>query len=212
MQPFVLYTEDSHSDYERHLRSYKDVLPYGLFEKISKFKRREDCQATILGRLLIWAGLTRLSYKEDCLEYLKYTPYGKPYVDDRTHFNLSHSGRYVVCAFSREDVGIDIEKIKPVEIHCLEHLFSEREKCEIKQSPNPLKEFFRLWTIKESISKAIGKGLALPVEYLEVSDNNIVNFFNTSWYIQELDCFKDYSCNVALKSKPQSITLEKVNF
>lgn len=38
--------------------------------------------------------------------------YGKPCIPDLpdAHFNISHSGRWVICAFDSQPIGIDIEK------------------------------------------------------------------------------------------------------
>ena len=42
-----------------------------------------------------------------------YTEHGKPYLSDYSdvHFNISHSGEYVVCSVSDKPVGVDIQKI-----------------------------------------------------------------------------------------------------
>ena len=38
--------------------------------------------------------------------------YGKPYIPalPDMHFNISHSGRWIVCAVDSKPIGIDIEK------------------------------------------------------------------------------------------------------
>ena len=48
---------------------------------------------------------------------LKFEPrargeHGKPFftLQPKIHYNISHSGKYVVCVFAGEEVGIDIQK------------------------------------------------------------------------------------------------------
>ena len=38
--------------------------------------------------------------------------FGKPYISgDNIHYNISHSGDYVVCAVSNHEIGVDIQKV-----------------------------------------------------------------------------------------------------
>ena len=79
--------------------------------------------------------------------------YGKPRIKDQdVHFNCSHSGDWVVCVFADEEIGIDIEQMKPIQTDLYTACFPE---C------NHLNEqiFFPLWTVKEAYVKATGCGL-----------------------------------------------------
>lgn len=90
---------------------------------------------------------------------------GKPYLLDHPdlHFNLSHSGPWVLCALHGAPVGIDVEAVPdqdllpapsilaPEELQLLAHL-----------APRDARDFFyRVWTLKESLLKALGTGLSL---------------------------------------------------
>lgn len=94
---------------------------------------------------------------------------GKPYLKDYPfYFNLSHSGSYVVCAFSRQEVGVDIQQYKRTDIDRLaERFFSEEEKKALKACHN-LKEreqmFYQLWTRKEAYGKLTGEGIAAVID------------------------------------------------
>lgn len=99
---------------------------------------------------------------------LIYGPDGKPYLADfpDVHFNLSHSGRYVFCAVSNEEVGCDVQKIAAADLR-VTHRFFAPEECEkIATAPEAVKNelFFRYWTLKESFIKNIGRGLSLPLQ------------------------------------------------
>lgn len=73
------------------------------------------------------------------------------------HFNVSHSGDYVLMSVADKPVGIDIEgidyKIDPLRLG--ETVFSPSENALIN---GDIKNFFMLWTKKEALFKAEGTG------------------------------------------------------
>ena len=79
---------------------------------------------------------------------------GKP-VSDHFYFNISHSDGAVVFIKDDYPIGIDIEKIRPVEDGLIDFISSKEERDYIK-APS---DFFEIWTNKESLSKAIGTGI-----------------------------------------------------
>lgn len=88
--------------------------------------------------------------------------HGKPYlINSPWHFNLSHSGDYVLCALSRREVGADIQIERKKNVKKIaERFFSEEENRMLKQSEDENADFFRLWTRKEAYGKLTGEGLA----------------------------------------------------
>jgi 4'-phosphopantetheinyl transferase len=90
--------------------------------------------------------------------------FGKPYAPGSgIYFNLSHGGDYVVLAVSEREIGVDIEPIGDGNNADMFRAFTNDERVWMKsQSGNDV--FCRLWTAKESIMKATGKGLSLPPE------------------------------------------------
>lgn len=212
MPALVLYTDEEQCMYESLLKVYHTVLPQNIKDRAFRFRRWQDRQAFILGRLLIWQGLQHYKYDDDCLSRLQANQYGKPYIDGPIYFNLSHSGRYVVCVFSTAETGIDIEEMVPTDIHDFNSFFSEQEKKQIHSAPQPLKAFLRLWTIKESVIKAEGKGLSIPLQQLDTSRQGSVQLEGENWHIKEISLFKGYCCAIASKSTLSSIDLKKVSF
>lgn len=100
-----------------------------------------------------------------------YNKYGKPYIDNNPiKFNLSHSGDFCVLGISEsQNIGIDIEKIDPsVNINSLlESILSKRELGHINKYPEDMKLdlFYDVWTQKESVIKANGKGLSFGLTH-----------------------------------------------
>ena len=91
---------------------------------------------------------------------------GKPYLAQAPAFNLSHSGEYVVLAVGEGEVGTDIEKCEPAHLKLAKRVFTPREQAWMQAAP--MERFARLWTLKESVMKATGKGLQLDPGSFEV--------------------------------------------
>ena len=120
--------------------------------------------------ILLRAGLRAMgvSAPEACTpEAFSRTKDGKPHLPGLpgVHFNYSHSGGYIACAFSDQEVGLDLQEhanlptqgmriarrfYTALEFRALQACHSEQEQEEL---------FFRLWTIKEAYLKYIGCGL-----------------------------------------------------
>ena len=103
---------------------------------------------------------------------------GKPYFQDYPdfHYNISHSGKYVVCGVicggkDPQPIGIDIQEIptNPEKVlKIADHFFSDEEKESLRalvrggDSSSALLLFCRYWTARESYMKLTGRGLAEP--------------------------------------------------
>ena len=98
-----------------------------------------------------------------------YGEHGKPdFAGGGLHFNLSHSGQYVCCALAEEEVGIDIQRMRPMKnMRVAERFFSQGEnnllrECESEKERQEL--FYRIWVRKEAYAKLSGAGIAAVVE------------------------------------------------
>jgi 4'-phosphopantetheinyl transferase len=95
--------------------------------------------------------------------------YGKPLLQThKVNFNLSHSSGFVALLLSRYgDVGVDIEFPRlGVDFNLLLPFVAHPGEYGRVCSSD---EFYRLWTLKEAICKATGKGLSLEPQTFEVS-------------------------------------------
>lgn len=117
-----------------------------------------------------------LGLKEIAFEH---GPYGKPAVSekinpDNIRFNMSKSSETGVYTFMlQNEVGIDIEKVAPLTDmgNIVNRHFSEKEKCIYQELPKEekLNWFYTIWTRKEALLKAIGTGLNIPLEEIDVA-------------------------------------------
>lgn len=208
----VLFTNYHTCVFEGLLETYKNVLPERVVERAFRFSRWQDRQALLLGKLLIWKGLKDHHYDDDCLKMLHFNKYGKPYVDGKVFFNLSHAGRYVVCAFASEEIGIDIEEIRPIEIDDFISIFSVQEINLLRLSKQPQTDFFRIWTLKESVVKADGRGMATPLPLIIPAENGSLQTENMIWHVREISMFPGYCCALACTTHPSSLMLKKIDF
>jgi 4'-phosphopantetheinyl transferase len=109
----------------------------------------------------------------------EYSAHGKPSLSgdaggDGLRFNLSHSHGLALCAVTRDrEIGVDIELIRAVEDldELAASVFSAQER-QVLRSLRPdeqLSAFFRCWTRKEAIVKALGQGLSYPLANFDVA-------------------------------------------
>lgn len=100
--------------------------------------------------------------------------HGKPYlcgVTPALYFNISHSGDYVVAAFSDAETGIDIEKKTACRMEVARRFFHPEETARLEAAGEEERRqlFFDYWTIKESFLKYTGSGLTAPLSGFRVS-------------------------------------------
>lgn len=142
-------------------------------ERILRFHRSEDAQRTLLGDVLSRYALCKRFNLQNKDLVFGVNEYGKPLLPgfQDAHFNISHSGPWVVCAVDDKPVGIDVEIIKPMDFKIAERFFSKDEYHSLMDQPEEMKlnYFYRLWTLKESYIKAEGKGLSIPLDSFSIS-------------------------------------------
>lgn len=102
-------------------------------------------------------------------------PGGKPIcLDASLSFNISHSGDIGLIALTQSHpTGVDVEKVRrlPAARLIAERHFHPGEIADLATLSGPEEEvaFFRCWTRKEAVTKAIGRGLGLPLNTFRVS-------------------------------------------
>ena len=103
-----------------------------------------------------------------------YGPHGKPRLGNAPdlRFNLAHSGGWAALAVARDrDVGIDIEAMRPIAERVERLVFTPGEIAALNRLPADGRRagFYDAWTRKEAYLKALGSGLAVPLQSFEVS-------------------------------------------
>jgi len=111
---------------------------------------------------------------------------GAPLPFNGNYWSLTHKPNYVGGVVASTQTGIDIEKIRP----CSEALFSKTaDKKEWNlANTDPVKLFFRYWTSKESVLKAVGTGLkdlSKCIIAKVIDENNlIIDYKEKKWLVE----------------------------
>lgn len=125
---------------------------------------------------------------------------GKPHLPDNEPFNISHAGDYAVLALSTQSVGVDIERFRPLDWQRIAlRFFHPEERAFLARSAEPERDFFRIWTLKESYLKAEGTGFSVsPASFavLPSGESSAVFFAETDYRFTRLATFPDYALSV----------------
>lgn len=160
---------------------FAKLLDYVSPEKkgrIQRFMRFEDAQRSLLGDILArYALCKKIGIKNKSLIFTK-NEYGKPFLKHYdTHFNISHSANWVLCAVDTKPVGVDVEKVSSIDFNIAKRFFSPQEYMLLMNQAEDKRQefFFKIWTLKESFIKAEGKGLSIPLDSFnfEMNGNDI---------------------------------------
>ena len=88
---------------------------------------------------------------------------GKPVLagDTGWHINVSHSGNWILLAIGKTDLGVDVEEMQPqfAFSDILPTSFSPAEQAYVSAGADSRRRFYQLWTRKEALIKATGKGM-----------------------------------------------------
>jgi 4'-phosphopantetheinyl transferase len=165
--------------------------------KVQRFIKPEDADRGLLGDVLIRSIIcSKLNMTNKEIHFTA-EPYGKPCVAglQSFHFNIAHSGHWIVCAVDCDPVGIDIEEIKPISLDVAKYFFSMQELRWLMDQNEAarLSCFYELWTLKESFVKWLGKGLTCPLYSFSVCSTTEV--FPEQMIVKSIDDLLSYSLN-----------------
>jgi 4'-phosphopantetheinyl transferase len=198
-------------------------LPEDLGQKVTRFRRWEDAHAALLGKHLLRIALRQAGVSDD-LSHLRYTAQDRPWLPEAPDFNISHSGNRVVCVLNTSGrVGIDLEAIKPLDFEDFQTQFTPREWTAIRSDPDPTAGFFRFWTAKESLIKADGRGLNIPLQEIDLSGiaalpqdgvggNHTLALDGVWWSIRPIPRFVGYASHLTIESSLAPSPLPPVEF
>ncbi len=140
---------------------------------------------------------------------LTLTENGKPIAVSKADFSLSHSGERSAIVINNGKIGLDIEKIEDEFPKEAQMIFTEEEKTFCRNAPNPNICAYQLWTMKESVLKAIGLGFSIdPASFcvLPALSREPVKIGDNVWHIA-CGVFDGYSCSVCREK-----LIEKLNW
>ncbi|MDR2462094.1 MAG: 4'-phosphopantetheinyl transferase superfamily protein [Mycoplasmataceae bacterium] len=138
-----------------YITECSSISAKGELNKYSKLKRyinKNDKQLAICSMKYKYFFVKKHNYDINDLVLTK-----KPYVKNaKYHFSISHSYPYCVFCESKNEIGIDVQYInKKINYsRIMKKKFFDEEKKYIK---NDIKKFYKIWTCKEALYKALNK-------------------------------------------------------
>lgn len=142
----------------------------------------------ILGRVLLDKALSEKMAEDYTVEYVA-NEKPKLITEKGLHFNISHSGGMVALALSDEEVGCDIQEIRPYNPRVAKRNYSEKETEFIEGSVDKEKSFIRFWALKESVLKYTGQGISGGLSNYDFAPFALVESFTAfgcSFYVTEI--------------------------
>ena len=135
----------------------------------------------------------------------------KPYLPafPQLHFNIAHSGQYILMAFSGSAVGVDLEEVKSLQNFkdVMQDQFSNEESIFVNRSNNPLSSFYKLWTRKEALLKASGNGVLTnfaTIPSLDGKHPTLPTLTNNNWWVSSFVVNDEYYAAIASTNYAQA--------
>lgn len=141
-----------------------NLLESARREKILTAESAEYKKTSLFAGLLIRAALSEegATVSPSLPLFVRYGSFGKPYIDGRKRFSMSHSGDIVAVAVADFEIGLDVEKArKTVRDDLFRRALSRREIQELSflSSDEKSEKFLSFWTAKEAYFKYLSTGL-----------------------------------------------------
>lgn len=122
---------------------------------ITAMQKAEDRKRSIGASILL---KKYLKTQGRALKDVKTTVEGKPYVEG-LYFSIAHSGKFAALAVSKQEIGMDMEVIRPYPHKVAAQKFNPMEQAMVLESDDPDEMFMRIWTAKEAFLKWKGTGI-----------------------------------------------------
>ena len=162
-------------DLHKKKEFYKNSFHQTELDELKKIKNQKVSMNYLCCRGALKELLSLKTKKKACDLEFSYNTHGKPHLKDfeSHHFNMSHSHEFCVIAYSSlAPVGVDVEyKERKRSLDLMaQKILSSKEKKEFQELFSEKEKnsyFFKKWTLKESVTKAIGKGMALSFSHID---------------------------------------------
>lgn len=105
---------------------------------------------------------------------IKFTSYGKPYLEGEYAFSYSCSGDYAVLVTDENEIGIKMEKIVEKDTNEIDKIFTPNEVSYISEK-NTNERYFEILCKKEALLKLFGFEIETPINEIDVLELNEKN-------------------------------------
>ena len=180
-------------------------------QRLLEYRSRDEQIIRLCGKLLLHKLLAGYSLEREYdFNSPEYGQFGKPYFSSDFDFNITHSGHLVVCAgILGGKIGVDAEKNEYRDIGGMKEYFTTKEWDRIISDEDANAAFYEMWVRKEACLKAIGRGLLLPMNEIDVCDDEVV-IDNSKWYLHNLYLKESYATCIAT-NEIDTVTVREVD-
>lgn len=201
------YTICPQSVEKKSLQKMTNSLPESVAVEAQQFSDERRRLKFLISRCMLQQMLN------DNLNLIDRSDFGKPYLQGGQNFNISHSGELVICAISdSQRLGVDSELVRKVNLKDYESSLNEDDQYVIKNASNKMKAFYRIWTQKESLTKADGRGVFIDMK--DIFLRNMEGYIKgepTKWRLISFDIEKEYEISICHEWGKEDVKLRRVD-
>ena len=205
-------------------KKYADWLSSEEIDRVSLYQSRRQREHFVLGRIILKLILSKyincepstFKFHSDKRGKLFLSPSNKPSL----FFNVSHSHDRLVIAVSRiRELGVDVEFAEESRaiLKIAKRYFSQQEFQDLCNLPKSLqvRRFYELWTLKESVLKAYGVGLAGHLSQIKFAFPasgqidmrfDLATHCSAEWQSWQIETSGPYALALAIRSLDTRIT------
>ncbi|MDD6021963.1 MAG: 4'-phosphopantetheinyl transferase superfamily protein [Oscillospiraceae bacterium] len=167
---------------EDEYEHYRSLMSEERRKRLDGLRFEEDRKRSLCGYMLAVKALSHLTGTAENDIVIADDKNGKPFAENiGLQFSVSHSGELAVCAVGENRIGVDIEKVREVNMQSAKRFANEEELIYIfgrlpekedfkSKNGETLKHFFEIWTKKEAIGKTKGVGIGYDMKNADTSE------------------------------------------
>jgi 4'-phosphopantetheinyl transferase len=205
--------------YQINPQSLFQFLPIKRVNKIQLYYKKDDMLRSLISDILIrWIIYKKIGKNIKNIK-VGINKNGKPFLKGNIniHFNISHSGSWIICGLDKFPIGVDIEMIKLIDFKIVKRFFSEFEYLEFIKKPDKdkLNYFYEMWTLKESYIKATSKGLRTPLNSFSISfEKNKIEIIikGEKYFFKQYNIDKNYKMSICAMKEEFPENVQVINF
>lgn len=179
---------------ESRMAAYLALLPGFMVSEINRYRNLSDRQSRLLSRLMLLKYL-RQERQEHLIHQWARDAQHKPFIGGWKSFNIAHSGDITAFCVADHPVGLDVERVLPVDVEMMADHFRPEEKKYIVDSDDALNRFYDIWVRKEAVLKAAGAGIVNGLTEVCCLER-VVSFQQKDWYLRQLEMGEEYTAYV----------------
>jgi 4'-phosphopantetheinyl transferase len=185
--------------------------------RADRYRFADDRRRSIVARAATRRFIGRYLGTDPAALIIEEEEFGKPVLREREfEFNASHSGDLVALAFAKNTaVGVDVERRRHLSdtLALARRYFSAEEASIVERAADADHAFFSIWTAKEAIVKASGKGIGtgdlhgFTVPFRDPQLRPVVD----GWSVATIDQNRDgYFAAVAARDGERRIAVQSI--